>query len=237
MVGIGLWLAGVVELGASLTRLGGIGATPGGGQPSAFLTGVLATIVATPCTAPFMGAAMGAALIRPAPEALVIFGGLGVGMATPYVMLAFWPALAQRLPRPGRWMETFKQLLAFPMFAVAIWLVWVFGLQVGMGGAAQLMFGLLLLAMAAWLVGRWPAHAVSSRVRVATRGLAVTALAVALFAGRGRHAARGAPGGRGHGRGGAPVGGSSPRRPSPRTGRKGARSSWTSPPPGASAAR
>jgi thiol:disulfide interchange protein/DsbC/DsbD-like thiol-disulfide interchange protein len=185
MVGIGLWLAGVVELGASLTRVGGIGAAPGAGQPSAFFTGVLATIVATPCTAPFMGAAMGAALIRPAPEALAIFGGLGVGMATPYVMLAFWPALAQRLPRPGRWMETFKQLLAFPMFAVAIWLVWVFGLQVGMGGAAQLMFGLLLLAMAAWLVGRWPANAVSRRMRLATRGLAVTALAVALFAGAG----------------------------------------------------
>jgi thiol:disulfide interchange protein/DsbC/DsbD-like thiol-disulfide interchange protein len=184
MVGIGLWLAGVVELGASLTRVGGIG-TAGGGQPSAFLTGVLATIVATPCTAPFMGAAMGAALIRPAPEALAIFGGLGVGMATPYVMLAFWPALAQRLPRPGRWMETFKQVLAFPMFAVAIWLVWVFGLQVGMGGAAQLMFGLLLLSMAAWLIGRWPAHAVSGRMRVATRGLALVALAVALFAGAG----------------------------------------------------
>jgi thiol:disulfide interchange protein/DsbC/DsbD-like thiol-disulfide interchange protein len=184
MVGIGLWLAGVVELGSSLTRLGGIGAQ-GGGQPPAFLTGVLATVVATPCTAPFMGAAMGAALIRPAPEALAIFGGLGVGMATPYVMLAFWPALAQRLPRPGRWMETFKQLLAFPMFAVAIWLVWVFGLQVGMGGAAQLLFGLLLLAMAAWLVGRWPATLVSRRMRLATRGLAATALAVALFAGAG----------------------------------------------------
>jgi thiol:disulfide interchange protein/DsbC/DsbD-like thiol-disulfide interchange protein len=184
MVGIGLWLAGVVELGSSLTRLGGIG-TQGGGQPSAFLTGVLATVVATPCTAPFMGAAMGAALIRPAPEALAIFGGLGVGMATPYVMLAFWPALAQRLPRPGRWMETFKQLLAFPMFAVAIWLVWVFGLQVGVGGAAQLLFGLLLLAMAAWLIGRWPATIVSPRMRLATRGLAATALAIALFAGAG----------------------------------------------------
>jgi thiol:disulfide interchange protein/DsbC/DsbD-like thiol-disulfide interchange protein len=184
MVGIGLWLAGVVELGASFTRLGGIGAQ-GGGQPPAFFTGVLATIVATPCTAPFMGAAMGAALIRPAPEALAIFGGLGVGMATPYVMLAFWPALAQRLPRPGRWMETFKQVLAFPMFAVAIWLVWVFGLQVGMGGAAQLLFGLLLLSMAGWLIGRWPANMVTRRMRLATRGLAVAAVGAALFAGLG----------------------------------------------------
>jgi thiol:disulfide interchange protein/DsbC/DsbD-like thiol-disulfide interchange protein len=182
MFGIGLWLAGVVELGSSLTRLGGLGAGKGG-QPSAFFTGVLATIVATPCTAPFMGAAMGAAMVRPAPEALAIFGGLGVGMATPYVLLAFWPALARRLPRPGRWMETFKQLLAFPMFAVAIWLVWVFGLQVGIGGAAQLLFGLLLLAMAAWLVGRWPATLVSRKMRLTTRGLATAALAAALFAG------------------------------------------------------
>jgi thiol:disulfide interchange protein/DsbC/DsbD-like thiol-disulfide interchange protein len=182
MFGIGLWLAGVVELGASLTRLGGLG-TAGGAQPSAFFTGVLATIVATPCTAPFMGAAMGAALVRPAPEALVIFGGLGVGMATPYVMLAFWPAMARRLPRPGRWMETFKQLLAFPMFAVAIWLVWVFGLQTGMGGAAQLLFGLLLLALAAWLIGRWPVSLVSPRVRLVTRGLATAALAGALLTG------------------------------------------------------
>jgi thiol:disulfide interchange protein len=139
--------------------------------------------VATPCTAPFMGAAMGAALVRPAPEALAIFGGLGVGMATPYVMLAFWPAMARRLPRPGRWMETFKQLLAFPMFAVAIWLVWVFGLQTGMGGAAQLLFGLLLLALAAWLIGRWPVSLVSPRVRLVTRGLAIAALAGALFTG------------------------------------------------------
>ncbi len=185
MVVIGLWLAGVIELGASFTRLGGVGAGPGGGQPPAFLTGVLATIVATPCTAPFMGAAMGAAMIRPAPEALAIFGGLGVGMATPYVMLAFWPAMARRLPKPGRWMETFKQLLAFPMFAVAIWLIWVFGLQVGIGGAAQLLFGLLLLAMAAWFIGRWPATMVSRRVRLATRGLAVAALGAALFAGVG----------------------------------------------------
>jgi thiol:disulfide interchange protein len=104
-------------------------------------------------------------------------------MATPYVMLAFWPAMARRLPRPGRWMETFKQLLAFPMFAVAIWLIWVFGLQVGVGGAAQLLFGLLLLALAAWLIGRWPATLVSPRMRLVTRGLAIAALAGALLTG------------------------------------------------------
>jgi thiol:disulfide interchange protein/DsbC/DsbD-like thiol-disulfide interchange protein len=181
MFGMGLWLAGVVELGASLTRLGGFG--EGEGQRSSFLTGVLATIVATPCTAPFMGAAIGAAMVRPVPEALTIFGGLGVGMATPYVALAFWPALARRLPRPGRWMETFKQVLAFPMFAVAVWLIWVFGLQVGVGGAMQLLFGLLLLSVAAWLLGRWPAAVTTPRVRFVTRGLAGAATVLAVLAG------------------------------------------------------
>ena len=174
---IGLILAGVFELGVSLTRLGGLG---GSGEGSAFLTGVLATVVATPCTAPFMGAAVGAALVRPPVEGLVIFGALGVGMAAPYVALSFWPALARRLPRPGRWMESFKQVLAFPMFAVAIWLVWVFGLQTGMGGAARLLFGLLLLAFAGWLIGRWPAPAIAPRTRWGTRALAACAVAVAL---------------------------------------------------------
>ena len=179
---IGLLLAGVFEVGVSLTRLGGLG---GSGKGSAFLTGVLATVVATPCTAPFMGAAVGAALIRPPVQGLLIFGALGGGMAAPYVALSFWPALARRLPKPGRWMETFKQVLAFPMFAVAIWLVWVFGLQTGMGGAARLLFGLLLLAFAGWLIGRWPAIAVSARTRWATRALAAAAVIVALAAGAG----------------------------------------------------
>ena len=192
MFGIGLWLAGVVEFGASFTRVGGMASAPAGGEPSAgrrdgmasaFFTGALATVVATPCTAPFMGAAIGAALVRPPAEALLIFAALGVGMATPYVALSFWPGLADRLPRPGRWMETFKQLLAFPMFAVAIWLVWVFGLQTGMGGAARLLFGLLLLALAAWVVGRWPATTASRRVRLVTRGTAAGLLVVALLSG------------------------------------------------------
>ena len=177
---IGLILAGVFDIGASLTRLGGLG---GSGEGSAFLTGVLATVVATPCTAPFMGAAVGAALVRPPLEALVIFAAMGVGMAAPYMALSFWPALARRLPKPGRWMETFKQVLAFPMFAVAIWLIWVFGLQTGIGGAANLLFGLLLLAFAGWLIGRWPAQVISTRQRLATRALAACGMIGALAAG------------------------------------------------------
>jgi thiol:disulfide interchange protein/DsbC/DsbD-like thiol-disulfide interchange protein len=179
MFGIGLWLAGVVELGASLTRLGGLEGDSG--QRSSFLTGVLATVVATPCTAPFMGAAIGAAMLRPTAEALAIFAGLGIGMAAPFVLLSFWPAMARRLPKPGRWMETFKQVLAFPMFAVVVWLVWVFGLQVGAGGAARLLFALLLVAVGAWLIGRWPATVATPRVRWVTRGLATASLALAVL--------------------------------------------------------
>ncbi|HSH45879.1 MAG TPA: thioredoxin family protein, partial [Longimicrobiales bacterium] len=118
-------------------------------------------------------------------EGLAVFAGLGVGMAAPYVILSFWPAMARRLPRPGRWMETFKQVLAFPMFAVAIWLLWVFGLQVGMGGAARLLFALLLVAMAAWFIGRWPATTASPRMRAITRAAAAAAVVVALVAGVG----------------------------------------------------
>ena len=180
MFAIGLVLLGAVEVGTSLTRLGAVGA--GEGPGAAFMTGVLATIVATPCTAPFMGAAIGTALVRPPAEGLTIFAGLGVGMAAPYVVLAFWPALARRLPRPGRWMETFRQVLAFPMFAVAVWLVWVFGLQVGMGGAARLLFALLLLALAVWILGRWPATS-PRRSRLVSRAAALAAVIVAALAG------------------------------------------------------
>ncbi len=151
---LGLNLLGVFDLGTSLTRLGSVGAEAG--YRGSFLTGVLATIVATPCTAPFMGAAIGAALVQPAGVSLAIFGGLGLGMATPYMVLSFWPALLERLPRPGQWMETFRQAMAFPMFAVVIWLLWVFGLQTGVDGATALLSGLLLLALGAWLLGRRP---------------------------------------------------------------------------------
>ena len=181
MVAIGLMLAGVYEFGASLTRLGGMGS--GDGYSSSFATGILATIVATPCTAPFMGAAVGTALIRPPVEGLAVFAGLGLGMAAPYVTLSFWPAMARRLPKPGRWMETFKQFLAFPMFAVAVWLLWVFGLQVGVDAATRLLFGLLFLALGLWILGRWPATTASTRTRIVTRTAAAVAMVIAVLAG------------------------------------------------------
>jgi thiol:disulfide interchange protein DsbD len=145
---------GVFEVGVSLTRLGGK-AAGSGGYGEALASGVLATIIATPCTAPFMGAALGFALTRSVTETLLIFGLLGLGMALPYVVLSMAPGLLEKLPRPGPWMETFKQIMAFPMFATVIWLIWVFGQQTGVGGATYLLSSLFLVSLAGWMVGRW----------------------------------------------------------------------------------
>jgi len=176
--GIGLNLLGVFEVGTRLMRWGGRlqGETPSTGNAGAFFTGVLATVVATPCTAPFMGAALGVALTLSAAGALLIFTALGVGMATPYVGLSLAPAWLDALPEPGAWMETLKQFFAFPMFATAIWLVWVFGQQTGLGGVAFLLGGLLLMGMAAWVVHRWAAPRLSQGLLYATRGLAAAML-------------------------------------------------------------
>jgi thiol:disulfide interchange protein len=115
------------------------------------LTGVLAVVVASPCTAPFMGAALGAALTLPNAQALTVFAALGLGMAAPYLAASLWPGLARALPRPGAWMAHFKTALAFPMFATVVWLVWVLGQQVGIDGAAALLALLVTLAFALWL--------------------------------------------------------------------------------------
>jgi len=177
--GIGLNLLGAFEVGTTLMNWGGrmeTTAASGNGGTSAFLTGVLATVVATPCTAPFMGAALGLALTLSAAGALLIFTALGVGMATPYVVLSMTPALLDRLPKPGAWMETLKQAFSFPMFATAIWLVWVFGRQTSTGGVAFLLAGLLLLAVAAWIVHRWSAPQLSRTATLVSRTLAGAAL-------------------------------------------------------------
>jgi len=183
--GIGLNLMGVFEVGASLTRLG---AKPGGsgGYGESLASGVLATVIATPCTAPFMGAALGFALTRSMAETLLIFGFLGAGMALPYMALSVSPGLLERLPRPGPWMETLKQVLAFPMFATVVWLVWVFGQQTGMGGAGYLLTGLLLLSAAGWMVGRWPrADLKSGRVARAVSLVVLLGSALAVLRGSG----------------------------------------------------
>ncbi len=185
---IGLNLMGLFEVGASLTRVGGrVGEPSGYGESLA--SGVLATIIATPCTAPFMGAALGFALTRSIPETLLIFGLLGVGMALPYLLLSLAPGLLEHLPRPGQWMETFKQILAFPMFATVIWLVWVFGQQTGVGGSAYLNGGLLLIMGAGWMVGRWQrTDLVSGRVARAVSLGFLAAAALFVVKGSGQEA-------------------------------------------------
>jgi thiol:disulfide interchange protein DsbD len=153
---IGMSLAGALTLG---TGLMGIGAGRGGlieheGQLGAFATGALAALVAAPCTAPFMGAALGYAMTIPWPAALSIMLALGFGMALPLLLLAIAPGLTRALPRPGPWMETLKQALAFPMFATASWLFWVLTVQTGPAGLATALAGALLLAFALWLQER-----------------------------------------------------------------------------------
>lgn len=179
---IGLNLIGVFEMGTGLMRLGGrlSGAGNSTSYRGSFMSGVLATIVATPCTAPFMGAALGAAVVLPAFQALLVFTALGAGMAMPYVVFSMAPALLQRLPEPGAWMETLKQVLAFPMLATTVWLVWVFGRQTSIDGTALLLLALLLVGMALWILGRWPALQLSTQSRLWTRGSAI-AMAAAAF--------------------------------------------------------
>ena len=149
---IGLNLVGVFELGTALPSSLAAARARHPVVDSA-LTGVLAVAVASPCTAPFMGAALGLALGLPAWQALTIFAALGLGMALPYLLASAWPPLARALPRPGVWMAHFKTLMAFPMFATVVWLVWVLGQQVGIDGAAALLALLVALAFGAWALG------------------------------------------------------------------------------------
>lgn len=189
-VGIGLNLLGAFEVGMRAMNWGGRmqNASPSSGNTGAFMTGVLATVVATPCTAPFMGAALGVALTLSPVGSLLIFTLLGAGMATPYVGLSMAPRLLDRLPKPGAWMETLKQFFAFPMFATAVWLVWVFGQQTGDGAVALLLFGMLLLGMAAWVLHRWSAPQLSRLGTIVTRTLVlvmtVGAIATAVVGAR-----------------------------------------------------
>ena len=168
---IGLNLAGVFEFGHFLpSRL----ATLESKNPAvnAFLSGMLAVAIASPCTAPFMGASLGLALGLPVAQALLIFAAIGVGMALPYLAASLIPAVARALPRPGAWMDTFRRAMAFPMFATVVWLVWVLGQQSGINGAGALLALLVALALVIWsltLTGR-------TRWVIATVSIAIGAL-------------------------------------------------------------
>jgi thiol:disulfide interchange protein DsbD len=169
---VGLNLSGFFEFSSKFTNIGQ-GLTQKPGHKGAFFTGVLATIVATPCTAPFMGTAMGFALTQPAITSLLIFLMLGFGLAFPYLLLCYVPALRSKLPKPGAWMETFRQFLAFPMFITATWLVWVLSQQVSSIGVLCALLGLVALAIIIWLTKVWPKNAIGKIFAGILMGVAI----------------------------------------------------------------
>lgn len=154
MLGVGLNLSGVFHVGAGLQSAGSgpLSRLPAGG--GAFFTGVLAVVVAAPCTAPFMAFALGAALLMPAPMAMAVFLLLGLGLALPYLAISLSPGLLRRLPRPGPWMGRLKGVLAFPMYGAALWLIWVFSRQTGAEALALMFAASLTLSLALWLFGQ-----------------------------------------------------------------------------------
>ena len=158
MLGIGLILLTNINIGAGLTTLGS-SVQSKNSYSGSFFTGVLAVVVASPCTAPFMGAAVGYALLQPSFATLPIFLSLGLGFAGPYVVLALKPEWISSLPKPGAWMETLKQFFAFPMIATALWLMWVFMVQTSGDALIQLLILGLVLGVAIWMIatfkGRW----------------------------------------------------------------------------------
>jgi thiol:disulfide interchange protein DsbD len=172
LLAIGLNLSGVYEIGLGLTGAGQK-LTHREGHLGSFLTGLLAVVVATPCTAPFMGVAIGAALAAPVAVSLALFIAMGLGLAAPYALLGLLPRLARLLPKPGRWMLRLRQAMAFPMYASAAWLVWVLAQQAGDSGVMIGLAGALLIAFAAWLYGIAQHDAGRGYV---TRGLSIVAI-------------------------------------------------------------
>ena len=183
MLAVALNLSSVFHIGGGLQGAGSgpLARLPGG--LGAFFTGALAVVVAAPCTAPFMAFALGAALVMPWPMALMIFLGLGLGLALPYVAVSLTPGLLGRLPRPGPWMERLKGLLAFPLYATALWLAWVFGRQAGADALGLLLAAGVLLAFGLWLAGQGQAKRMAGRrgaLHLAAGGLALLLAAGAL---------------------------------------------------------
>jgi len=148
---IGLILLMNIDIGTSMTKLGKIGMNETK-YSSSFLTGILAVVVASPCTAPFMGAAIGYALIQPSFVTLPIFISLGIGFALPYLVLSYKPELVEALPSSGTWMVKLKEFFAFPMFATALWLLWVFSLQTSTNALIELLLVLLLISLLMWFI-------------------------------------------------------------------------------------
>lgn len=180
MFAVGLNLSGVFDIGSSMSGIGSSLANQQG-YTGSFFTGVLATIVATPCTAPFMGGAIGFALSQAPLALLAVFLSLGFGLALPYLLLSAWPRLQKSLPRPGAWMDWLKQGLAFPMYGAAAWLVWVLAQQAGINAIAVALAGMIALAFGAWAYGRSRSGALLARR--AGAAIATLALIIAVTGG------------------------------------------------------
>jgi len=161
MLIFGLNLSGVFEFGLAATGVGGALQTKSGYSGS-FFTGVLATMVATPCSAPFLAPALGAALALSSAESFLVFTAIAVGLCTPYLLLSIFPGAVKVLPRPGAWMETFKQLMAFPLYATVGYLLWVLAGQVQDSALLDAFFGLVVVALGIWVYGRWRAPGASA---------------------------------------------------------------------------
>ena len=178
---MGLAFLGYLEIGTSMMSLGQ-SSEPSDSLSSSFLTGVLATTVASPCTAPFMGPALGFAISQPMYVALLVFAFLGLGMALPFIALTWLPSLSSKLPKPGPWMDTFKQFLAFPLFLTALWLLWVVGRQTSTDVAAVVILGIILISMALWLRRLNNAAIGTKSPFTLANGLSIACLVAALSA-------------------------------------------------------
>jgi thiol:disulfide interchange protein DsbD len=177
MLVFALNMSGVFEFGLRATSVGG-NLQSKGGLLGSFFTGVLATVVATPCSAPFLAPALGAALALSTIESFAIFTAIAIGLALPYLLLSIFPKAVKILPRPGAWMETFKQFMAFPLYATVGYLVWVLAGQVSDEGLQNVLFALVLVAMGVWFYGRWNAPGYSAaRARFGVGALIVVAAA------------------------------------------------------------
>jgi thiol:disulfide interchange protein DsbD len=175
---VGLNLSGVYEIGGRFAGVGQ-GLAGRGGTVGSFFTGALAVIVATPCTAPFMAAALGFALSQPAPQTVAVLLAVGLGLALPYLLLSITPALQRLMPRPGPWMDRLRQFLAFPMYASAVWMIWVLTQQTGADGVIYALGGMILIAFAVWLLRIGSGASPATWLR---RGLAAVAVLLAFAA-------------------------------------------------------
>ena len=178
LLAVGLNLSGVFEVGGGLAGVGD-NLTQGDSYSASFFTGVLATLVATPCSAPFMAPAVGAALTQAPFNALCIFAALGVGISLPFVLLSFAPWMRRVLPKPGAWMDTLKQVFAFPVYATAAWLLWVVAQETSPFGLGAALAGSILVALAAWSFQKSRSSAGGGRVTVIAT--AVISLLLAIF--------------------------------------------------------